>query len=36
MDFEVRFYRPGDEDQIVPLLQLAFNEWNNLDFWRWK
>jgi hypothetical protein len=36
LDYKVREYRPGDEDQIVPLLQLVFNGWGDLDFWRWK
>jgi len=36
MDYKVREYRPGDEEQIVPLLQLVFNGWRDLDFWRWK
>jgi len=36
LDYEVREYRPGDEDQIVPLLQLVFDGWRDLDFWRWK
>jgi hypothetical protein len=36
LDYTVREYLPGDEKQIVPLLQLAFNGWRDLDFWRWK
>ena len=36
LDYEVRPYRPGDEEQIVPLLQIVFNGWRTLDFWRWK
>lgn len=36
LDYEVRPYRPGDEEQIVPLLQLVFNGWQDLNFFRWK
>jgi GNAT superfamily N-acetyltransferase len=36
LDYVVRPYRPGDEVQIVPLLQLVFYGWQDLDFWRWK
>ena len=36
MEYEVRTYCQGDEEQIVPLLQLVFNGWETLDFWRWK
>lgn len=41
--FDVRPYRPGDEDEIVPLLELVFNGWPHLDLtcsprdhWLWK
>jgi len=41
--FEVRPYGPGDESEIVQLLQLAFDRWPNfdlscpsIDHWRWK
>ena len=40
---EVRPYRPGDEEEIVELLELVFNGWPHkdldcspLDYWRWK
>jgi GNAT superfamily N-acetyltransferase len=36
LEYEIRPYHPGDEEQIVPLLQLVFNGWRTLDFWRWK
>jgi GNAT superfamily N-acetyltransferase len=36
LDFEVRLYRSGAEEHIVPLLQLAFDGWKSFDFWRWK
>ena len=42
-EYEVRLYRPGDEEEIVELLQLVFDEWPDLDLkcsplehWRWK
>ena len=41
--YEVRPYRPGDESEIVQLLQLVFDGWPNfdlscpsIDHWRWK
>ena len=41
--YAVRLYHPGDELEIVPLLQLAFDGWphldkgcSSLDHWRWK
>jgi len=42
-DYEIRPYRPGDESDIVELLQLVFDGWprfnlncSSLDHWRWK
>ena len=42
-DFTIRFYRPGDEKEIVPLLVLGFHGWPHIDLacsplehWRWK
>ena len=42
-EFTVRLYRPGDELEIVSLLQLTFGGWphldmkcSSLDHWRWK
>lgn len=42
-DFQVRLYNPGDEEEIVKLLELVFNGWpqfdlecTSLDHWRWK
>jgi hypothetical protein len=41
--FTVRTCQPGDEKEIVDLLELVFNGWPNfdlektsLDYWRWK
>jgi len=42
MDFETRFYFPGDEKGLVELLQATFHEWPNVDvddpvdYWVWK
>ena len=36
MEYEVRPYHQGDEEQIVILLQLVFDGWRDLDFWSWK
>ena len=42
-DFTIRSYRPGDEKEIVPLLELVFDGWPKidlycapLDYWKWK
>lgn len=42
-DYSIRRYKLGDEDKIVPLLELAIEGWSNLDVkcssldhWRWK
>jgi len=42
-EYEVRLYRPGDEEGIVHLLQSVFNGWPHFDLnctplehWRWK
>ena len=42
-EYFVRPYRPGDEKEIVQLLQLVFNGWPHfdikcspLDHWKWK
>lgn len=42
-EFKVRSYRPGDEAEIVELLQLGFDGWPNFDIncaplehWKWK
>ena len=39
-DYNIRFYAPGEEQEIVDLLSLVFTEWkargkNALDHWRW-
>ncbi|MFP3951995.1 MAG: GNAT family N-acetyltransferase [Candidatus Bathyarchaeia archaeon] len=41
MNPDIRLYRPGDEDDIVRLLDLCFEGWpkidvNPLEYWRWK
>jgi len=43
MEFKLRKYKQGDEDQIVPLLTQVFEKWpqfdldaSSLDHWRWK
>ena len=42
MDFETRYYIPGDEKGLVKLLQATFHEWPNVDvddpvdYWVWK
>lgn len=43
MGYIVRLYQPGDEKEIVQLLQLVFDGWPHLDLsctpldhWRWK
>ena len=40
---EIRSYQPGDEEEIVELLELVFGGWPKLDLncdsinhWRWK
>src|SRR3990170_7090288 len=42
-ELSVRPYRPGEDADIVELLQIAFNGWpkfdlacSSLDHWRWK
>ena len=42
-DYDVRPYLPGDEEEIVELLQLVFKGWpkfnlkcSHLDHWKWK
>ena len=42
-EFEVRPYRPGDEEEVVQLLELVFNGWPHMDLpcsplehWLWK
>ena len=42
-EVEVRTFQPGEEEKIVELLKLVFNEWPNFDLlfsplehWRWK
>ncbi len=43
VEYQVREYLPGDEEEIVNLLELAFNGWPHfdldcapLDHWKWK
>ncbi len=43
MEYQVREYQPGDEEEIVGLLELAFDGWprldldyTSLDHWKWK
>ena len=42
-DYVVRHYQPGDEREIVDLLQLVFSGWphlslnySSLDYWKWR
>ncbi len=35
VQYEVRLYRPGDEEEIIPLLKLVFPGWRGIDFWKW-
>ena len=42
-EYEIRFFRRGDEDEILGLLRLAFDGWPHMDLncsaiehWRWK
>lgn len=35
-EFEVRFYRPGDEEGIVTLFKEIFGRGMSIDEWRWK
>jgi GNAT superfamily N-acetyltransferase len=42
-ELQIRKYIPGDEEQIVPLLELVFDKWphfdltcSSLDHWKWK
>jgi GNAT superfamily N-acetyltransferase len=43
LDYLVRFYKPGDEEQLVTLFNLVFNDWPRFDIncektehWNWK
>lgn len=36
VDISKRSYNPGDEDQIVDLLNRSFGGWGDISMWRWK
>jgi len=35
MDYIVRQYLPGDEEEIVKVLKIVFPGWGDLEFWKW-
>ena len=43
LDYNIREYEPGEEEQIVSLLDIVFDEWpsfdincSKMDFWKRK
>ena len=43
IDYTIRQYQPGDEDDLVELLKIVFKGWPNfdlsctsVDYWKWK
>lgn len=36
VNISVRSYNPGDENQIVDLLNQGFGKWGDIQQWRWK